>query len=353
MNLLEEARIKINQIDQQVAKLFEERMNVVNDVLAYKRENNLPIFDAAREKDVILRNSTFIQNSVYIPYYQHFLQDLMDVSKQYQLSLLNSNKVAYQGCKGAFSHIALMKLFPDYNAISFSTFQEVFEAVSNREVSYGIIPMENSYTGEIGEVLDLLKKYDCYITDCYNLEVTQNLVGIPGTKINEIKQIYSHPQAIQQSLRYLKPFDVELIPFANTALAAKYIQEEQNPTKAAIAAKETAELYQLEILEEKINTSSDNMTRFIIIEKELKKDVDHFCLLFSLKHEMGQLASVLDCIREFGFNLINIRSRATHETAWEYFFFLELEGSYHSENTEKLIASIEPLTKFFKVVGTY
>lgn len=353
MNQLDDARKIINEIDENMASLFEQRMKAVESVIDYKIKNNMEIFDSKREQEVILRNAKMIQDESLKEYYIEFLQSMMDISKKYQHMLNQTIRVGYQGVKGAFSYIAASSIFKDTKLKEMDTFEEVFQKVISGELNYGVIPFENSYTGEVGEVLDLLLKYDVYINEIYDLKIDQNLLGTIDSKIEDIKQVYSKDQAIYQSKAFLHGRGFELIPYPNTALAAKYISEENDPSKAAIASKETAKLYGLKILAENINTSMDNTTRFIVITLEKPKSANHFNMLFTLNHDVGSLASIMQLIANKGFNMESIKSRSLQDRSWEYYFYVEVVGDCESLEGKELLKSMEETCMRFKLLGSY
>lgn len=353
MNKLEKARIEINDIDRDMARLFEKRMKAVEDVILFKLENDMPIFDKSREMEVIDKNSSYINNCLYVDYYKMFIKDLMDISKEYQYTIINKEDVGYGGTKGAFSHIACSNIFPSLNQKEYKTFEEVFEAVESGEIAYGVIPFENSYTGEVGEVLDFLYKYDVYINKVYDLKINQNLLGVKGSTINDIKKVYSHQQAISQSSQFLKSMNFEVIPYENTALAARYVSEENDKSKAAIASRETAKLYNLDIIVDNINTSSANTTRFIVISKKKEKEGNRVSLIFTVNHNAGQLAHIMQLIGNAGYNMESIKSRSIHNEPWKYYFYVEIVGNLSDDNTNNLINEIKEECEIVKVLGTY
>lgn len=353
LNKLEQARLDINEADRKIAELFEQRMRAVEDVIAYKMENNLPVFDGGREKQVIERNSQLIQNQNYLPYYRLFIQNMMDLSKSYQQSIVNGDTYGYQGSVGAFAHIALTKLFPHGKEKNYPTWEAVVQGVLNHEIAKGVLPFENSYTGEVGEVLDLLFHYDCVIQEVYDLKINQNLLVLKDAKLSDIRQVYSHHQAISQCADYLKPFDFELIPYANTAMAAKYVSEAQDKSKAAIASVETAELYDLKVIASNINTSKDNTTRFVVLGNELNCEGDHVAIVFTVNHESGQLAKIMEIIAKYGFNMENIKSRSLKNASWQYYFYIEIAGSYQDAKMQEMLAECAANSRNFKVIGSY
>lgn len=353
MSMLDEAREKINTIDEQMAKLFEQRMKTVEDVILYKREHQMNVLDPAREQAVIERNTAFIEDARYVQSYRQFIEDVMTVSRNYQKQVLNENVIGYGGAKGAFSHIATMKIFEQSELRNYTTFEEVFQAVMNGEVAYGVIPFENSYTGEVGDMLDLLLQYDVTITRMYDLKINQNLLGLPEASLTDVKQVYSHPQGLAQCSLFLQGRDYDLVPYGNTALAAKYVAEQQDISKAAIASIETADLYGLKVLAKNINTSTQNTTRFIVISKTPSADGNRFSLLFTVKHETGALMQVMALMDKYGMNLESIKSRSLHDQPWAYYFYSEVIGHINSTNAKALLEDMKKVCAMVKVIGIY
>ena len=353
MSMLDEARKQINEIDAQMAELFEQRMHAVEDVIAYKQEHQMPVLDSGREKAVIERNQELIQDERYKESYRQFITHVMEVSRAYQKKVLNQDVVAYGGARGAFSHIAAMKCFPQCELRNYPTFEEVFQAVVNADAAYGVIPFENSYTGEVGDMLDMLLEYDVSIQYMYDLKICQNLLGVPGASLEDIRQVYSHPQALAQSSLFLQGRGLDLIPYGNTALAAQYVAETKDPSKAAIASIETAELYGLNVLVRDINTSSQNATRFVIIAKTPKESGNRCRLLFTVRHETGALMQVMQLMAKYGMNLESIKSRSLHDQPWAYYFYCEIVGDIHSAEAAHLLEEMKRECAMVKVVGIY
>lgn len=353
MNQLDKAREKINAIDVQMRELFEQRMQAVEEVAEYKLKNNMKIFDPDREAEVIEKNSIKMQNEKLKPYYREYIQAVMDISKSYQESIVNCDTYGYQGVLGAFSHIATQRLFPHGKMKNYAAFEGAVKGVLNHEIAKAVLPFENSYTGEVGEILDLLFKYDVVIQSIYDLKINQNLLGLKGATLCDIKQVYSKDQAINQCQDFLKNFDYELIPYANTALAAKFVSESQDKSKAAIASIETAELYGLEVLAENINTSKDNTTRFVVVGNELPEDGNHLSIVFTVHHESGQLAKIMQIVAKYGFNMENIKSRSLKDASWQYYFYMEIEGHYRDEKMQSMLEECRNSSSNFKVIGVY
>lgn len=351
--LLDDARQEINRIDETMAELFESRMKAVEQVISYKMQNDLPVLDSIREQMVIKRNLAYIQNESYRPYYEDFIKQTMELSKQYQRRLADGQRVGFQGTEGAFSHIALERIFKGADAKAYPRFEDVFKAVLSGDIACGIIPFENSFTGEVGEVLDLLYKYDCHINEIYDLKIHHHLMGIKGSRLSDIKQVYSHQQALSQCDEFLRQYPFELIPYTNTALAAKYVSGCGDKSKAAIASAETAEIYGLDLLKTDINTSDENATRFIIIAKELKARGNRFNMLFTLEHSTGALAKAMQIIGSYGFNMESIKSKSIHNIPWQYYFYVEIVGDLYSESATGMMERLKENCKELKLLGVY
>lgn len=299
MDLLQQARAEIDAVDAEMAALFERRMQAVADVVRYKAETGKPVFDAAREADVITRNTARLQNEELRPYYKAFLQEAMAVSRAYQRATLGRDTAAYQGVEGAWSHIALRRMFPFARATAFATWPEVFDAVQNGDSQFGVLPFENSNAGDVSAVLDLLYTHpDIIVTHMQDMPIQQDLLGVKGAKLSNVRTVISHPQALAQSSVFLQQHGFATESWLNTAGAAKHIAELNDPTVAAIASAETADLYGLEVLAAGINMDGDNTTRFIVIERAAQPPVmtgegQRLSLLFTARHKPGQLAVVL------------------------------------------------------------
>lgn len=354
MKSLEEARTEIDHIDQEMARLFEQRMKTVEDVVKYKLKHSLPILDVSREQAVLDKNSRYIQDQSYLNAYLSFQKHLMDLSKNHQSQFIQSDVIAYQGIEGAFSHIALQHLFKDQKSVSYQSFEQVCLAVLNGDVSKAVLPFENSYTGEVGEVIDLLYRYEeLMITEVYDLKIDQHLLSLPTAKLSDIKQVYSHEQALNQCKDFLDAHAFEVHAYANTAMAAKYVSEKQDLSCAAIASIETAQRYGLHPLVQNIHTRFDNSTRFIVISKHSKPQGNRMSFFFTVDHQAGSLAKVINAISKHGFNMDNIKSRSIHQHAWRYYFYVEIEGSFEDSKTHSLLKDFDRYCQSYRYLGTY
>ena len=226
MDALEQARAEIDTVDAQLAALFERRMAAVLQVAEYKRAHGLPIYDAAREAAVLEKAAARIQQPALRPYYKDHVQHMMDIAKQYEAAVLGQSRAAYQGVEGAFAHIALKALFPHAEAVSYSTWDEVFEAVAAGDAAHGVVPLDDSHAGDVAAVLDLCYNHpELWVVDVYDLPISQNLLVLPGTQLSQLRTVYSHQQAIAQSETFLKQFRLPATAMANTAMAAKFVAE--------------------------------------------------------------------------------------------------------------------------------
>lgn len=352
MNELEKARKKIDSIDSQIASLYEQRMDAVTSVLKYKREHGLQVLDASREQVVIDKNSKYIQNETYLPFYQSFLKDVMANSRDYQKTLLSTDIVAYAGVKGAFGHICSQRVFPYSEKYACKNFDEVFKAVVDKKVQYGVIPFENTNSGLVGEVLDALLEYPVYIQEVYDLRVDQCLLGLPEATLKDIEWVYSKDQALWQARAFLKELGVQTISYPNTAMAAQYVASEKDKTKAAIGARENASLYGLKVLASSIEAKTQNTTRFLVIGLNPKEERgERFSVVLTTKHTSGSLARIIQIIAGHGINMESIQSRPIKGRPFEYFFFIEMDGDH--AKAKDCILALKENCESIKYLGTY
>lgn len=359
MKDIKKLREQINEIDQKMALLFEERMKVSSEVATYKKENALPIFDAKREEEVIAKNVNFIVDPQIKEYYVSYLKDVMEISKKYQELLLSGMNVSYCGVEGAFSYIASKKIFNSAKLVSYPSFTLAYESVVNGTCEACVLPLENSYAGDVGEVMDLLFQGSLYINNVISVEIVHNLLGLKGAHLENIKTVMSHPQALAQCHKYLEKKHLKTLEYPNTALAAKDLASFNDQTIGVIASSDVASLYDLEVLESNINESRNNTTRFAIftrtlnLEKNKNKMGQHFILVFTVLNEAGALAKTLNIIGAHGFNMRTLRSRPMKELIWNYYFFVELEGDITSSDGQDMLLELRSVCDCLKIVGTY
>ena len=357
MDKLTEARQEINAIDQEMAGLFERRMAAAKMIAEYKKERGLPIYDAAREQTVIERNSAFVNDYDVRSYYVRFLNDVMAVSKQYQEHIISGAKIAYSGIEGAYANIAAQKIFPYGRTASYPDFRAAYEAVERGDCDCCVLPIENSYAGEVGSVMDLMFAGSLHVNGIYTLRIAHHLLGAPGASIKDVKPVVSHPQALAQCSEYIAKRGYEIVEYANTAMAAKAVKDGGDPSVAAIASAETARLYGLEILDHDINESAVNSTRFAVFSRaeneKLSTDDGKFMLMFTVKNEAGALVQALNVLASYGYNMRALRSRPMKDLAWQYYFYIEAEGDETGQNGSDMLRHISLHCDKLKVVGHY
>ena len=370
MDELEILRQKINETDEKLVKLFIERMALAKKVGEYKSGKNMKIYDPAREKDIIDRFVNGIRVDFDIKYIEQFLENLMFLSRRLQgdiisrkqelskIENLNTNMaIGYQGVPGCYSYQAGLEYFGEgVEALSYHSFRDVFEALSKGEIQYGILPIENTTSGSINDVYDLLREYEFYIVGEKCLRVEHSLLAVEGAEISDIREVYSHQQGLIQCSRYLSQYPKwKQIPYFDTAGSAEYVAKEGLKSKACIAGKKAASVYGLSIISQDIHDNRNNSTRFVIISKE-KLDIekaDKISIVFSVPHRPGTLYGILRHFAEGNCNLMKIESRPLEDKAWEYFFYIDFSGNVNEEGIGDILADIEKECSFFRLLGNY
>ena len=361
MKNLSEIRKEISEIDKEMARLFEKRMNAAGEVAAYKKEHALPIYDEKRENELIKANSEIIDDSVIREYYIDFLKNNMSLSRAYQARLNEGLRVAYSGVEGAFAYIAAKKMYPEATLVSYPDFESAYRATENGECDVSVLPIENSFAGDVSTVMDLLFSGTLYVNNVLDLEINHCLLGIKGATLDGVKTVMSHPQALMQCNKYIKEHEFEIVGTQNTAASAKAVRELGKKEVCAIASEETAQLFGLEILDKNINQSRTNTTRFVafsrvqnMIENDGKHHSnEHFMLVFTVKNEAGALAKTIDIIGAHRYNMRNLRSRPMKELLWSYYFFVEADGCINTQNGRDMLKELSATCDKLKLVGMY
>ena len=354
-NKLEEARNIINDVDTQMAELFVRRMRAAEMVYEHKKEWGLPILDQSREEEVIRRNAALVEDETLKGYYIDYLKHTMAISRAYQYRMQHGLKVAYSGVEGAFAHIAAGRIFPEGERVSYSDFRAAYTAVVNGDSDVAVLPIENSYAGEVGKTLDLIFSGPLYINGIYELEIHQNLLGVPGATVEDIQRVTSHPQALSQCHDYIRMRGFATEEANNTALAAKSVAEAGDKSYGAIASAETAALYGLKVIEPNINKSGENTTRFVVLSKVRAHSptLSSTVLMLTVKHEAGSLANAIRIIAQYGYNMTALRSRPLKKHSWQYYFYIEIDGAVHTESGQKMIDELSAVCDKLKVAGTF
>ena len=354
-NKLDKARKIIDEVDTQMAELFVKRMRAAELVYEHKKEFGLPILDAKREAAVIEKNAALVEDEVLRGYYIDYLTHLMAVSRAYQSRMQSGLKVAYSGVEGAFAHIAAGKIFPEGNRVSYTDFKAAYDAVVKGESDVVVLPIENSYAGEVGQTIDLIFSGSLFINGIYELDIHQNLLGVAGATVEDVKKVTSHPQALSQCHDYIEMRGFETEEANNTALAAKRVAVANDKSLGAIASAETAEIYGLKVIEANVNKSGENTTRFAVLSKvkASSPSLSSTVLMFTVKHEAGSLAAAIGILAKYGFNMTALRSRPMKKHSWQYYFYVEMDGTTDTENGVKMMEELRKVCDKLKVAGTF
>ena len=374
---LNELRQQINRIDDELLDLFTRRMDLASQVAEYKRENDLPILQPARERE-ILKKAADKAGPELGGYARVLFSMLMELSKSYQNKLSNKEiqlhqqiadaientprlfpqapMVACQGVEGANSQIACEKIFKNPFIMYFKTFESVFSAIEQGLCQYGILPIENSTAGSVKKVYDLMIRHNFSIVRTFRLKVDHNLLAKPSVNLLDIKEIYSHEQALNQCSSFLEKLPgVKIIAVENTAAAAQMVARSDRTDIAAISSRSCAELYGLANLAPSIQDKDNNRTRFICISKNLEiyPGSDKTSIMMVLPHRPGSLYRVLARLYALGINVTKLESRPLPDRDFEFMFYFDLDTSIYSEEFIQLMCELDDLCEEFKYLGSY
>jgi len=349
---LEDLRRKIDEADAKIIRLIAERIRIVEEIGGEKRKQGKQIEDAAREQ-IVLRNIRGIarEENVSQEDIESIYRQILNVSKSVQGMM-----VAFQGEIGAYSEEAAFHFFgPSIQVKPCESLDDVFRAVEQGEVQFGAVPIENSLEGSISRVYDLLLDSSLMVCGETELRVVHCLIASPETRLDLIKRVYSHPQALGQCQAFLKHLDCELIPTYDTAGSVKIIKEKGITDGAAIASTRAAEIYGMQIIAKEIEDNPNNFTRFFILAKQDSPPSgnDKTSIVFSVKHRPGALYEFLKELTASNINLTKIESRPTRQKPWEYNFYLDFEGHRQDKASQKALDNLERTSLFVKVLGSY
>ena len=375
---LEELRAEIDTIDDNLLQDFAQRMNVVGQIGLEKKSEGLPTLDPAREREKLADIVTKLPPEME-QYGYTLWSMLFEISRSYQSSLNPQPSalrkdieraiadtqplfppaatVACQGVEGAYSQLACEKLFKHPQVMYFKTFESVFSAIENGFCDYAVLPLENSTAGSVKEIYDLMLSHSSFkIVRSTRLKVDHNLVAKKGTKMSDIKEIFSHPQAISQCAKFLDAMPgVKITACENTAAAAEAVAKSERTDVAAISSYNCVELYGLERLAADIQDRSNNYTRFICISKKLEiyPGADKTSLMLVLPHRPGALYQILGRFYALGMNLIKLESRPLPDREFEFMFYFDLETSVHSDEFIRLVDDLDAICEEFQYLGSY
>ncbi len=351
-----EARKAIGDIDKEIAALFEKRMKAVEDVAEYKRVNGIPVEDGVREAQLIETNSALVDNDEIRSYYINFLKNTMKLSKDYQHKLIDGTRVAFSGVKGAFAELAVKRIFPDCVPVPCADFKSAYKSVENGECEVAVLPIENSYEGDVARVMDLTYFGSLYINGVYDMGVEQHLFGTPDSHRKNIKKVISHPQALGQCSEFIEEKGYETQEEVNTAVAAQIVRDSGDNTLGVICSLEAGNEYGLKLIDRKINKDSTNTTRFAVfsrVPRDYSADQSNFIVLFTVRDEAGSLGKAISVFGECGYNLKALKSRPSKDVIWNYYFFLEGEGHLTPESEHIMVDKLSKVCTNVRLVGKY
>lgn len=369
---LSDIRREIDEIDEELLALFVRRMKAAEKVAAVKKRDGTPISNPKREQEILERVER--EGGEFGSGARTMMATLIDISCTYQQmllygddgklrkkfmtagSIIAGSKIACQGTVGAYSHLAAKQFFgDDVQPVFLAKFQDVFEAVTEGYADFGVLPIENTTAGAVNDVYDLLTRHGFYIVGETDVDVNHCLLAPKGARMEDIKEVCAHPQALSQCARYIQIHGFNTNEYSNNAVAARNVARWNDPTKAAIASNVAGKQFDLDILEEGIQDIDGNQTRFIIISKNMviRDGADKISLTFSLPHRTGSLYRVLSRFSANGMNISKIESRPLKGQNFQYRFYLDFNGNVHDEKVCALICSLSTEMSHFKFLGNY
>ncbi len=373
---VKDLREGINNIDDEIAALYVKRMELAKQIGEYKLENKLCIGDANREREIINRVTKTMPEDIKL-YGKQIFESLFNTSKAYQTRFVSvqskvindvkeaiadgikdfptSASVACQGVAGAYSQIAADRMFPIADILYFKDWDAVFKAVEKGLCEFGVLPIENSNAGSVNGVYDLMRKHNFYIVKSIKLRIQHHLLAKAGTDIKDIKEIYTHEQAVAQCQDFLKTLNVKITVCDNTAKAAELVADSDRADIACIASHDCAGIYGLNIVEPNVQNNDNNYTRFIAIAKKLTvyKNANKISIMANLPHEAGSLNKVLNRFAALGLNLTKLESRPMSNTSFEFAFYFDVMAEITSMEVQNLLAELDNTSDKFVFLGSY
>lgn len=376
-NNLQDLRSRIDNVDNEIIRLFQERMNISSSIAEYKKANNLPVQDIKRERDKLsdlinksdedFKSYTSVLYSLLFElsrsYQDRILYPTSDLKNKVSYAIDNTNKlfppcatVACQGVEGAYSQHACEKLFQIPKIMYFNNFASIFASIDKGLCDYGVLPIENSTAGSVKQIYDLMMYYNFNIVRSVRVKVDHNLLAKKGTDISKIREIYSHEHALAQCTHYINSLgNVKVTVVENTAVAAKMVAESERDDIAAISSRSCAPLYGLDCLASSIQDKGNNYTRFICISKNLEiyPGADRTSLMMIISHKPGSLYRVLARFYALGINLVKLESRPIPDRDFEFMFYFDLDTPVYSSEFIQLICELDSLCEEFRYLGSY
>ena len=374
MDLLE-LREQIDAIDKQIVELYEQRMEICGRVAEYKIETGKKVFDRQREMEKLAKVKSLTHNEFNSHGVEELFEQIMSMSRKLQYQLLAQHgslgklpfigvdeletcraRVVFQGAEGAYSQAAMTQYFGDrIQSFHVDTFRDAMSAIDEGSADFAVLPIENSTAGIVNEIYDLLVEFENYIVGEQILQIRHCLLGVPGAEIEDIRTVYSHPQSLMQSSRFLAGYDWRQISMQNNAFAAQRVSAEGDKSQAAIASEYAAKVYGLEVLRRGVNQEEDNSTRFIIVtnQKVFRRDANKVSICFELPHQSGSLYHMLSHFIYNNLNMCKIESRPIEDRNWEYRFFIDFEGNLADSAVKNALRGLRDEARNMKILGNY
>lgn len=374
---INELRTQIDSVDRQIIELFQQRMAISEDIANYKQASSKPIYDPERERKKLVEVANMVSPDLRTGAIMLF-STLFELSSTRQMQVMNKTSdlagqitaaiestakqfprfpvVACQGVEGAYSQIACEKLFQTPNIMYFHNFEGVFSAIENGLCEYGVLPIENSTAGSVNRIYDLMAQHNCYVVRSARLKVDHNLLVKKGTKLGDIKEVFSHEQAINQCAGFLKTMPkVKVTVVENTAIAAKMVAESERTDVAALSSHSCASLYGLDCLASSVQDKGNNYTRFICISKNLEiyPGADRTSIMCVVAHRPGSLFKVLSRFFALGINLNKLESRPIPDRDFEYMMYFDFDTPLYSKEFVQVISELETMCEDFRYFGSY
>lgn len=373
---LTELRDKIDVIDKQIVELYEKRMEISRQVAEYKIGTGKKVFDKEREEEKLRKVRAMAHNEFNSHGIVELFEQIMSMSRKLQYKMLTEKgsmgrlpfievdtldkekaRVVFPGAEGAYTQEAMLEFFgKDVNCFHVDTFRDAMIAIDEGSADYAVLPIENSTAGIVNEIYDMLVEFENYIVGEQIIRIEHCLMAVPGTKIDEIRTVYSHPQSLMQSSRYLQEHaSWKQISMNNNAFAARKVAEDMDRAQAAIASAHAAETYGLEILEKGVNRSSTNSTRFIVVtnRKIFLRDAGKVSICFEVPHESGSLYHMLSHFIYNNLNMNKIESRPLEDRNWEYRFFIDFDGNLADEAVKNALRGLREEARNLRILGNY
>ena len=374
MDLLK-LRGQLDEIDAQIVELYEKRMDLCRQVAEYKIANGRKVFDKVREEEKLRTVKALTHNDFNSQGVEELFEQIMSMSRKLQYRLLTEHgssgrlpfigvdsldtgaaRVVFQGAEGAYSQAAMVQYFGEQvKSFHVDTFRDAMRAIDEGSADFAVLPIENSTAGIVSEIYDLLVEFENYIVGEQIIKIEHCLMAVPGTALGDIRTVYSHPQSLMQSERFLNDFGWQQISMQNNAFAARKVAQDKDKHSAAIAGEYAAELYGLEVLKKGVNQSSTNSTRFIIVTNQriFLKSAKKVSICFEVPHESGSLYHMLSHFIYNNLNMNKIESRPIEGRNWEYRFFIDFDGNLSDSAVKSALRGLREEARNMRILGNY